>query len=582
MPTSAQWSAAITSWTACQYDSSNVLSICTTCSQGTSVKSDNKWTICSNYNSSTGKWEQWSNGVLYNGVCVENWPSGYVTDSSNNCILSCPSYWAQWSLISGKNYCIKWSSPTWTLEWPSTLPISHYVSLTSFQWVSACPSYGVLIPANPNPSVIIGVTFPLWLDCPSQYWTSWTLTSSLVSDITKLTVCNTWGPNGSTTLYLKDNDWVSSWGTTSYISSGTWVACPAGTQVYSNPILCENCGDRWSTGFWTTQSGNPYCTQCMTNSYIQENKCLVACTGDYVLFSQTSQSTIYQWLKTWPSILPYQTSSKEWVASWPNTSYLDTSNSKCVDCPSGMKVYSNPSLWENCGDKWTVGYWTTQSGNPYCTQWMANSYIQENKCISACTGDYILHSQTSQSGVFQWLKTCTTSLPYQTSSGEWVATCPITSYLDTSTSKWIAWPLGMQVYSNPSLWENWGDKCNTGYWTSQSNRPLCTNWMDNAFLQDGKWIAAWDSTYTLRAKTAKATVLECLKACTTALPYLTSDNEWVALCPITSYLNTSTSKCIAWPTGMQVFPGKSRPPAGGGSFWQKKFLTRPPISHIQH
>ena len=558
VPTSAQCTAAIPSCTACQYDSSNVLSICTTCSQGTTIKSNNKWTIWSNLNSSTGQCSSWSDGILYNNACVESCPSGYqINSGSNTWVPSCPSYWAQWSLISGKNYCVKWSSSAWVLECPSTIPISHYTSLTTFECVAQWPSFGVLIPINPSPSVIVGVTFPLCLDWPSQYCTSCTVSSTLVSDITKLTVWNSWGPNGSTTQYVKDNTCVTSWGTTYYQNGGSWVACPSGTQIYSNPSLCENCGDKWASGYWTTQSGNPYCTQWMSNSYIQESKWIVAWTGDYTLFSQTSQSTIYQCYKTCPTALPYQTSSKECVATCPNTAYLDTANAKWVNWPTGMKVYSNPSLWENCGDKCTDGYWTTQSGNPYCTQWMSNSYIQEGKWLSACTGAYVLFSKTSQSLIYQCLKAWTIALPYQTSSNECVASWPITSYLNTSTSKWIACPSGMQVYSNPSLWENWGDKWTDGFWTSQSNRPLCTKCMDNTFLQDGKWIAACSSDYTLHAKTSQSTVTEWLKTCTTAYPYLTAANDCVATWPITSYLDTSTSKCIACPTGMQVYSNPS-------------------------
>ena len=243
----------------------------------------------------------------------------------------------------------------------------------------------------------------------------------------------------------------------------------------------------------------------------------------YVVFSQTTNA-----LKACTTALPYQTSSKECVASCPTTAYLDTANAKWVNWPTGMKVYSNPSLWENCGDKCTDGYWTTQSGNPYCTQWMSNSYIQEGKWLSACTGSYILFSKTSTTGIYQCLKACTSTYSLQTSSGEWVAACPVTSYIDTSTSKWIACPAGMQVYSDPKVWENCGDKWTDGFWTSQSNRPLCTKCMDNTFLQDGKWIAACSSDYTLRAKTSQSTVTEWLKTWTTALPYLTSSNEWVA------------------------------------------------------
>ena len=425
-PTSAQCTAAIPSCTACQYDSSNVVSICTTCSQGTTIKSNNKWTIWSNLNSSTGQCTSWSDGILYNNACVESCPSGYqINSGSNTWVPSCPSYWSQWSLISGKNYCVKWSSSTWVLECPSTIPISHYTSLTTSECVAQWSSYGVIIPINPSPSVIVGVTFPLCLDWPSQYCTSCTVSPTLMPDITKLTVWNSWGPNGSTTQYVKDNTCVTSWGTAYYQNGGSWIACPSGTQIYSNP-----------------------------------------------------------------------------------------------------------NLWENCGDKWASGYWTNQSGNPYCTQWMSNSYIQDGKWLSACTGDYILFSKTSTTGIYQCLKACTSTYSLQTSSGEWVAACPVTSYIDTSTSKCVAWPAGMQVYSDPKVWENWGDKCTDGFWTSQNNRPLWTKCMDNTFLQNGKWIATCSSDYILHAKTSQSTVTEWLKAWTPALPYLTSSNEWVASWPI--------------------------------------------------
>ena len=347
--------------------------------------------------------------------------------------------------------------------------------------------------------------------------------------------------------------------TTAYLDTvnSKWVDWPSGMKVYSNPSLCENCGDKWTDGYWTTQSNLPVWTKWMSNSYKQEGKWLSAWSGDYGVFSQTTDAGIYQCLKTCTTALPYQTSSKECVASCPVTAYLDTANSKWINWPTGMKVYSNPSLWENCGDKWTDGYWTTQSGNPYCTQWMTNSYIQTGKWLSACTGDFTLFSQTSTAGIYQCLKTCTTALPYQTSSKECVASCPVTAYLDTANSKWINWPTGMKVYSNPSLCENCGDKWADGYWTTQSGNPFCTKCMDNSFIQEGKWILAWTGDYTLYSKTSQSTVMQCLKTWPSSLPYTTSSNECVATCPVTSYLNIATSKCIACPTGMQVYSNPS-------------------------
>ena len=167
---------------------------------------------------------------------------------------------------------------------------------------------------------------------------------------------------------------------------------------------------------------------------------------------------------------------------------------------------------------------------------MTNSYIQTGKWLSACTGDYTLFSQTSTAGIYQCLKTCTTALPYQTSSKECVATCPNTAYLDTANAKWVNWPTGMKVYSNPSLCENCGDKCTDGYWTTQSGNPFCTKCMDNSFIQEGKWILAWTGYYTLYSKTSQSTVMQCLKTWPSSLPYTTSSNECVATCPVTSYL----------------------------------------------
>ena len=47
----------------------------------------------------------------------------------------------------------------------------------------------------------------------------------------------------------------------------------------------------------------------MSNSYKQEGKWLSAWSGDYVMFSQTTNAGIYQCLKTCTIALPYQTSS---------------------------------------------------------------------------------------------------------------------------------------------------------------------------------------------------------------------------------------------------------------------------------
>ena len=43
------------------------------------------------------------------------------------------------------------------------------------------------------------------------------------------------------------------------------------------------------------------------------------------------------------------------------TAYIDTATSKCVACPAGTQIYSNPYLWENWGDKWTAGACTSQN-----------------------------------------------------------------------------------------------------------------------------------------------------------------------------------------------------------------------------
>ena len=43
------------------------------------------------------------------------------------------------------------------------------------------------------------------------------------------------------------------------------------------------------------------------------------------------------------------------------TSYIDTATSKCVACPAGTQIYSNPYLWENWGNKWANGACTTQN-----------------------------------------------------------------------------------------------------------------------------------------------------------------------------------------------------------------------------
>ena len=565
---------------------------CVACPAGTQIFSNPYlWENCGD-KCTDGFWTSQSNQPLWT-----KWmDNSYMQEGK--CLSACSGDYVKFSQTStsGIYQCLKICTTTLpysmsTGEWVASWPNTAYLDTVNSKWVN-WPT-GMKVYSNPSLCENWGDkwTDGYWTTQSNKpVWTQWMQNSymqeskclstwsgdyvvySQTAQSGIMQCLKTW----TTALPYKTSagEWVASCPNTAFLDTANskCVDCPSGMKVYSNPSLCENWGDKWTDGYWTTQSNQPVCTQWMQNSFIQGSKCLSAWSGDYVVYSQSSQSGVMQWLKTWTTALPYQTSSKEWVASWPNTAYLDTVNSKWVNWPTGMKIYSNPNLWENCGDKWTDGYCTTQSGNPYCTQWMTNSFIQENKCLSACTGDYALFSKTSQSGVMQCLKVCPTNLPYQTSDKECVASWPITSYLDTANSKCIAWPAGMQVYSNPSIWENWGDKWTDGFWTSQGNQPLCTKWMDNSFIQAGKWLVAWTGDYIFHSKTSQSTVSQCLKICPTNMPYQTSDKECVTTWPITSYLESSASKCIAWPAGMQVYSNPSLC-ENWGDQWEVGFWT---------
>lgn len=172
-------------------------------------------------------------------------------------------------------------------------------------------------------------------------------------------------------------------------------------QVYSNPNLCENCGDKCVDGSCTSQNNLPFCTKCADGAFMQEGKCIVACTGDFKYFETTTFTGVKNCLKSCTAANRFLTSSGECVPKCPNTAYTDITNLKCVDCPTGMKVYSNPNLCENCGDKCVDGSCTSQNNLPLCTKCADGAFMQEGKCIAACTGNYVVFTKTPIAGVKQ-------------------------------------------------------------------------------------------------------------------------------------------------------------------------------------
>ena len=624
-PSSTQCAAAITGCTSCQYDSSNVLSVCTKWSDTSALTSDNKCTIWSNLDSSTGKCLQWSKGILYNGAWVASCPSGYDFDSAtNSCIAGCPSYWAQWSIISSKNYWIKWNSMTWKLECPSTMPISHFISTTNFECSSACTSYGLLIPIKPDFFPLTTVTFPVCIDWQSKFCTSCTATSTMTYDLTKLTVCTKWGADASgTALVLKDNTWVSSCGSSSYLNSGVWTACPTGTQVFSNSNLWENWGDKCVDGYCTSQNNLPLCTKCASGSFMQEGKWIAACTGDFKYFENSTitgvknclkacsttnkflkstgeeqvvnqmlksltfnpvvldlisnpifikyfeNSTITgvkNCLKACSTTIKFLKSSGECVSACPNTAYTDSTNSKCIDCPTGMQVYSNPSLCENCGDKWLDGYCTSKNNLPMCTKCPDGSFMQEGKWIAACTGNYVVFTQTSITGVKQCLKTCPSSLPNQLASGECVKSCPENSALDSSKNwvvcsdkfpGWVSWVIG--TYSSIS----------TAVAVTSAVKVKCRKWntatpyFNNDFTS---WVATCSTGEVLIQGSGFGYCMKCpsewtswsisndkitCSACADGMYYDESKQTCSKNCPLLKY--KYNGKCVtSWPSGFSA------------------------------
>ena len=337
IPNSVQWAAAIPSCIACEYDSYDILSIWTVCSQGTSLKLDRKCTVCSNLDSATEKWQSWSNGILSNGVCVETCPEGTMIDpESNSWIAKCLDNWAECSLISPKNYWVKWDNIDWQLECPSSKSISHFTSSTTSECISIWPSSSALVPIAPSGLILPSIAYSLWLDWQSSLCNNWLLSSTLVSDITKLTVwtkCEN-DSNGSK-LYAKDNDWTSSCGETSYISGDIWIDCPAGTKILSDSTFCENWGDMCADEQCVVKDNKPFWMKWMNNSYIQEGKWLSACSGDYKVFIQTLQTGIMQCLKSCPSETPLNY-NEEWVKSWPSAFYVQESTQKWKKCKNSF------------------------------------------------------------------------------------------------------------------------------------------------------------------------------------------------------------------------------------------------------
>ena len=326
-----------------------------------------------------------------------------------------------------------------------------------------------------------------------------------------------------------------------------WIPWSAGTQIYSNIYLWENWGDRWSTGYCTSSNSTPLCTSCMINSYFQTGKCVSAWSYPYTLFEvDTSKIGVMSCLISCSSINPYKTDSGQCVNSWPTSAYLDIINKKWVIWPLGTKVYSNPYAWENCGERWMDGYWATLNGNPNWQLWMNNSYFQEGKWLSAWTGDYKFYITSNQAGVYNWLKTCPPDKPYSDSSGSCLQSCPSTSSIDLTSLKCIPWAVGTKIYSNPYLWENWGDKCTDGYCSSSNNTPLWTNWMSNSFLQSGKWLSSWSGVYKFFVNNLPNGIKQWVSACPLSYPYKTVYNEWMQYCPFTSYTDPVGLKCMTW------------------------------------
>ena len=164
------------------------------------------------------KWYQWSSGYLYNGVWVEGWPTGFTNYSpTNTWIQNCPSNWDNWYLVSPKNYWIKWSNSNWNIECPSDFQYHHYISSTSSEWIKSCPPYSVALSSKPSSVSSTSYSFPLCLDCQSQFWTSWVQTQSQVSQLSQVAIWTGCNSNNGVPLFLNNNSWQSSWGLNAYM-----------------------------------------------------------------------------------------------------------------------------------------------------------------------------------------------------------------------------------------------------------------------------------------------------------------------------------------------------------------------------
>ena len=201
-------------------------------------------------------------------------------------------------------------------------------------------------------------------------------------------------------------------------------------QVYSNPSLCENCGDKWTNGFWTSQNNLPVWTKWMDNSYIQEGKCLIACTGDYKFFIKTSQNTVYQWLKSCPSTAQYHLPTNEWVQAWSLTSYVDTASMVWVDWKTQFSGWDRwVSITDSSSSTTTIKWKQWGSTTPYFS-------LDLKTWVSSCsTGETLV--QTSSYGY--WLK------------------CPSawTSWnISEDKIKWTSWASGYNYDESSGSWSS--------------------------------------------------------------------------------------------------------------------------------
>lgn len=376
------------------------------------------------------------------------------------------------------------------------------------------------------------VPYPVW---PLTSATPWSPT--ICSKIMCATNANRGGcPVAPTPTSSQWSAAFSNWNSCVYDENGAIPSCTAWAPggVKKTDGTCTQC-----TTYSTTESK---CTAC-GSGYLVNGLCAEACptgtTGDSATktCAQSCPSDCAQW-ETVGGVPKCITCTQatcvlQWTTSKPYAMYISTTAGQCIaSCPAFTAlvptkpvIMSSSSYYFPLWYSWGSQLWSSCSINPSITS-LADPLVLCGAC-------------NANAGTAMYAKVDT-----------WVSSCGTDNYISNGACK--PWSAGTMVFDNPSLCEDWGNKCASGFCTSSSNRPLCTKCMDGSVLQEGKWIAACTSDFKFYSSSSQAGIKQCLKTWPSSASYSLPDGQWVSSCPSTFVSADSNKKCL---TCAEAFPG---------------------------